>query len=380
MIRFATALAALAALPLPAAAQEVVLKLNVPPGTRIASEEASDFTMAMKLTVAGQAMDLDQKVASTTTATMEVLEIGPDGVPTRASVSFDAASQTSATAMGQAQEAPHPLAGKTVTLTRGGDGVTVEPDPGLDEAARAELVAFLDLSRAELPGRAVAVGESWPGSIASVPGEETGQATFTLDGVRTAEGREVADISVRLDFAGDMDGAKVSGRGAGQGVLDVATGLWLDSALEVSGSFDGAMQESGVEAQVAGTMTGKTTYRGRIDGAGGGEGEASPVAEGGSAQAAATPPAEAQTYTDGALTLVLTGDEVAITLGGQNYPGRVTSRSGDSLSGTFTASGTAFPFEARREGDGLVLTSGGTTYTLAPEDVAEEAPNPLAGQ
>ena len=299
----------------------------------------------------------------------------------------------------KAQETPHPLAGRTVTLSRAGSGVAVDPDPGLDEATRAELVAFLDLSRAELPDRAVSVGESWPGSIASLPGQETGQATFTLDGVRTAEGREVADISVRLDFAGDMDGAKVSGgRGAGQGVLDVTTGLWLDSSLEVTGSFEGATQESGVEAQVAGTMTGRTTYGERIDGADGagggpaGQGAALPVPEGstvdgGSGQAAAsppasppaTPPAGAQTFGDGALTLVLTGDEVAITLSGQTYPGQVTSRSGDALSGTFTASRTAFPFEARREAGGLALTSGGTTYTLAPRD-APGAPNPLASR
>ena len=125
-------------------------------------------------------------------------------------------------------------------------------------------------------------------------------------------------------------------------------------------------------------MTGRTTYRGRIDGAGGPGSAAEESAAGaGPAEAAMSSPAGAQTFTDGTLTLVLTGDEVAITLGGQTYPGRITSRSGDALSGTFAASGAPFPFEARREGEGLVLTSGGTSYTLAKQAVAE-APNPLA--
>ncbi|MEM9795368.1 MAG: hypothetical protein AAF919_02700 [Pseudomonadota bacterium] len=376
MIRLATALGLLIALPLPILAQEVLLKLNVAPGTRIIGEEQADMEMALKLAMAGQTMDLDQTVGSRMPAIVEILEVDADGVPTKARVSFDAAASVSSTAMGQSQDAAHVLAGQTVTLSRGPSGTVIDPDPGIDPAQRAEIAGYLDLSRNELPGRAISVGDSWPGSISALPGEATGEATFTLNGLRSADGREVADISIGLDFSGDMDGATMTGTGSGQGVIDVATGLWLDSSIDVTGSFEGTAQEAGIEAQVSGTMSGSTTYTARLENVaastGASEGTPAPTTE-------TVDRTETETFTDGTLTVTLTGDQVEIIQNGQTYPGRIISTEGDALSGTFTASGTAFPFEARREGDGLVLTSGGTTYVLAREPGATTA-NPLAGQ
>ncbi len=62
-------------------------------------------------------------------------------------------------------------------------------------------------------------------------------------------------------------------------------------------------------------------------------------------------------------------------------------RGGPGLVGTFESDGQSFPFQVRAAGGRLVLTSGGTTYTLRrvgggdvdPVPPAGGAPNPLAG-
>ena len=369
-----------------ALAQEVTLALNVTPGTAFDFVESTAIDFALDMTMAGQSIALEQSIEGRVEGTDRIVEVGPDGVPSRAELTVTETSEIAATVTGQsAQTQPAPLAGSTVTLTRTDGGVTVDPDPGLDDASRAELIAYLDLNREMLPGRAVSVGDTWEGPLSLGDGGDS-VGTFTLTAVREQEGRQVADVAIAFTLAGEMDGMGMQGGGEGAGVVDVATGLWLEQTMRFTADVSASQQEGGVEVSATGRMSGSASERLTLR-ADAGAGSAAADQGAGTATGGASAPASGgasaapERFADDTVTFVLTDDAVEIGIGGATYPGRVTTRDGDRLDGTFTASGAEFPFEATRTPEGLSLSSGGSTYDLTREgDGGAGADNPLTAE
>ena len=242
-------------------AQEVVLRLAVPEGTAIALEEASDVTISLTATVGEQSLEIDEEVAVRTFGTARILGTGPDGAPSRMELSIAPGSQTTVTADGETRSAPSPLAGASLILGRDADGTfAVAPDPGFDAETRGGLAKYLDLGAADLPDRAIAVGESWQapiqfgGAVSAAPA----MGTFTLEGLRTEDGREVADVSVRGTIGGTMNGTAMDAAAQGGGVLDVATGLWLRTGIGIEGDLSGSLMQGDTTAAITGTIDGVT--------------------------------------------------------------------------------------------------------------------------
>jgi hypothetical protein len=83
-------------------------------------------------------------------------------------------------------------------------------------------------------------------------------------------------------------------------------------------------------------------------------------------------------YSDGNLTVDLSGSDSltgTISLSGNQYPATAHAN-GNSVDGSFAASGINFPFKATLDGDTLTFTSGDKTYTLKRVSAAA---NPLGG-
>ena len=238
-------------------AQEVHLRLAVPEGTVIALEEASDVTISLTATMGEQSLEIDEEVAVQTFGTARILETGPDGAPSRMELSIAPGSQTTVTADGETRSAPSPLAGASLILGRDADGTfTATPDPGFDAETRGVLADYLDLGAADLPDGAVAVNESWQAPIqcGAAVGTEPAMGTFTLQGLRTEDGREVADVSVRGTISGAMNGTSMDAAARGRGVLDVATGLWLRTGIEIEGDLSGRLVQGETTAEITGTI------------------------------------------------------------------------------------------------------------------------------
>ena len=277
------------------AGQRVELRFNLPVGLR------AEFDESQELIIAGNASDgfgnqqpIRQSFRGQVRYEMQVLE-SPDGVPSRVQLRFDP-GLTFDMEDGQnpPQREPLAFAGNQYTLTRqdagqnrgggqfgnpgggfpqqpGGYGaadggmmnsplVRIEPAGGLDEQAQSylqELMAFgwRDL----LPGRTVAVGETWnpDGShyvsgLGLDPGSSV-QITAQLAGLGQAQGRSTADLNLRMQINGGFDGLPIQGLQQGRATVDVATGMV--TAVQLAGTFP--LQVQGPQ----GSLQGQTSWQ-----------------------------------------------------------------------------------------------------------------------
>ena len=391
--------AALSLALLPAAAafgQAKQIALNAPVGTQIQFAETTGLNFDMQMNLGGQQMNVQQQIANREAGTMEVLE-ADGGRPTKVRVTFAPDSGASVESNGQSQKSPFPLAGQTVTITAAaGDSVTVEPDPGLDPAVKKELRDYLTLGGGLLPEEPIGPGDSWkpdPDAMGEAMPGITPETTLTLGQFATRDGREVAEVTAKVQAQGEMQGANMNVTANGPMVFDVATGVLLSSDIAGDIKMSGTVEQQGMTVQIDGG--GKLTQQSRntLTSAGGGAAATLQPPAGGAAATPQTPvppatpdaPAVGSTepadlYTDGTLAVAVRGDTLTLTRGGDSYPGTVASRNGQSLSGTFTASGTAFPYTATLAGDTLTFETGGATYTLKKQGATSPTPaNPFGG-
>ena len=379
------------------------LKLQVPAGTSFGFGQVTDVTMDMKIAAGENNMNMTLAANNTVAGTAEVLEVGADGLPTKVRFTFDPTSGTQVQMMGQNQQEPFELAGKTATLTMNAGG---EPalDPPAGEETLETLVSLFDFNQSLMPDRPVTVGESWQAEDANpmggVGGEAGGTTTVTLVGYRDVGGREAAELRLQGNLDGEMEGMTSRGQVGGTTLVDAQTGLivggQITGDLTVSGN-----DFQGMQAQVDGDLDLNVSYNGSVNGAGGGmvagAGVDQPAAPDvpsfppapsadGDPATPATPAAPAGDlltgeYEGDGLKLVV-GDPagstypVTILKGTATYQGTITSTVGDSFSGSFTAGGNPFPFSGTRTPAGLSFQTGTSTYNLTGSK-AEQPANPL---
>ncbi len=391
-MRFLTACLCFASLALvsTSSAQQRELRQNVPPGTEVRFSERMTFDVDMTMNMNGQQQNMQQKIDGQMSGTMKVLE-SQNGKPTKAQLTFAQDSGIQTTTMGQQQPQPFPLAGRTVTVTRDAGGqITVEPPAQLDQATLEQLGNMLDVNDDILPGRAVAVGDTWqpPADAAQgfIPGM-TPQAQLRLTGFSQQNGREVAQLQMEMRGQGDMQGVNSQFQASGPIVIDVETGIALSSSLTGTLTMKGQQQQAGMVANVDGTGRLQSNNTGTILVVGqGGGGNVMPepaVMDENQPPLGGNNPVAGELvgkYADGTLTVeILPDNAVMIQMGGQTYPGRLSSTDPANLAGTFNASGQDFPFTARLNGNTLVLTTADTTYNLSKQG-GNTPVNPLGGR
>ncbi|MGF1554271.1 MAG: hypothetical protein ACFBWO_17475 [Paracoccaceae bacterium] len=336
------------------------IALAVAPGLEMRFEQSTASVLDMAMTVAGQAFPVTRTISEEIAGTLTVLAV-EDGVPTRARLVLDADSATETTVMGLTQTEPHPLAGRTVELTRTAQGVAIVPDHGLDRETRGEIADYLDLGAGAHPDRPVAPGDRWradPSLLGDTPGI-TPELTLVLERVEARAGREVAVARGALTLDGETEGVAMPGSGEGPVVFDLATGVLVEARLDAVMDMDGTTVSQGVPTQVSGSATVTALVTSTLVNA--------PTAPAG-------PAALSGRFSDGELTLAIEGDDVVIEFAGARYEGRVETREADALRGSFEADGTRFPFVAERRQDGVVLESGGREYRLSSTAPGDSSP------
>lgn len=363
------------------------LKLDVKPGVSYAFDNTMNLDLNLGLNAGGQQMNLQQTLAQVSAGTVEVLE-AVDGKINKAKISFDAKNAQTMTTMGQTQSSPFALAGKTVTATRNGDAVDIQPADGIDEQTRDAVVELIKGEDGIYPARPVEVGDEWDGTLGS--GDMKLQMKFKLDRVATINGREVAELSTNGQLAGVVNGMNMKGNVVGPMVIDVATGLIASGNVAGDLKIDGNVVEQGQQIAVDGAGKMSVTAKSTINA------PASRVAPGGEPGHALNPPNGPQTPAHGAptnplggdaapapslsgtyagdgLTMTVTGDDIRLELGASKFTGKITRRSGVDFSGTFSHDGKSFDFTGIPNGDSVDFTTGTKTYKLKKQGAA----NPL---
>ena len=371
-------------------AQQRALKVNLEPGTQLGFNEDVDMQMDLKMDINGQKLDMAGTIATDFMGSVKVLE-SANGTPTRVELTFAPGTNMAMDMGGMKQNQPFELAGQTVTVTLGPGGTvqTIDPAP-TDPTVEEQVQNILKFGKGVLPPNPVGPGDTWQPTDPNLfgGGMQTGeQTTLTLVGFEQKTGREAARITINGDLAGEMQGMNSTGNIQGTYFVDAATGVVLDSDLSGNLTVQ-AENPQGAQGSVNGTMA-VTAKVGKVINAGGagavgaaGAASATPP----TAAATPTPPSAAGvdvapfvgTYSDADVTVEVTADgAVNVVRGGQTYPGRAASATANGFSGSFTAGGSSFPFNATTTAGGLSFTSGSKTYQLTREGGAGTDDNPL---
>lgn len=340
------------------------LKPNITPGVSYAFDNTMKLDLNLGLMAGGQQMNVQQTIAQSSAGTVEVLEAA-GGKISKAKITFAPSCGASVTMMGQQQNKAFALAGKTVTATLNGKLVDVVPADGVDEESRKAIADLITGEDGIYPTKAVNVGDEWSGSLGN--GEMKSAMKFKLERISNVNGREVAELTTTGQISGVENGMNMNGTVAGPVVMDVLTGIVASGQVGGDLKIDGNMTEAGQQIVVNGTgkmsVGTKTVISGTTV-------TPPPVI---------TPPAVdgpvtlAGLYAGDGLTLNVTGDDVKIELGTNQFGGKIAQRNGANLAGTFTHNGKAFDFKCVVNGDAVDFITGSKTYKLKKQGAA----NPL---
>ena len=365
------------------------LKYDLPEGTRFKFSQRDAMNLDLTMVLGEQQMNTQMVVDNLVSGEQTVLA-DQGGIPTKVKITFDPGLATKMTMMGNDQTTPFALAGKTVTVTRpvGGEATVDTGGVEVDDAVKKSVGDLVDYNPADLPPKPLEVGESYKPKIPPRAGEiDKADMTVTLVRVSDRGGRQVAELRADGQFTGDMEGMKVEGTRSGPMLVDLATGLVLDSTLDGKMTLNGTQEQGGMKVTMDGTGTGSSSATGEILSGGGSTGGTTATASSPTSSATPTPapaataaPAQTPAATaaasgsatlapgsyagDGLTVTVLPNNELAMTRGPLTMTGRVTSMTGDALSGTFTHEGNAYEFTGTKTPAGMTLTTGGKTYTL----------------
>ncbi len=245
-------------------------KLTIVPAWQAgdAGRFSSETVVRQQVRARGDTPAGEQRLRQVRQGVFEVLA-ATDGRPTSVRVTFSRACANEA----GGKAAPAPLAGRTVTLTRGADGQLVAaPAEAAPAALLPELVPFLDLGAAWLPPQPVAPGDTWTvtrdrlvGHLLLQDGEQAeGRCQFLRR--RTVDGRERAQIGVaatvlrrpsaQLELVMELTGSLETDVAKGGTVSTTLTGrLHLRAGAAAGGATDGTGAAS-ADGSGARTLTG----------------------------------------------------------------------------------------------------------------------------
>jgi hypothetical protein len=268
-----------------AAATAETIRFNITPGLTYAFDRGSTVDLALELSGGGQKMEAAQRAVESIRGTVEILA-AENGRPTRARVSFDPASLTVTTFMGQEQRTPFALAGRTVVLSLAGTELRgLEPEDGapplpeLDPAVRRAIADVVAADDAMLPKTPVDVGDSWTAEPRR-PGDQIHPSLrYRVREFTERNGRRVAVLECRGTLVGTQPGVDLKGTVSGPTLLDLETGLMLEGTLTGSLTSSGVVDQGGVSVFIFGQGTIEQSARLTIPPVAGGSPNAAPAAE-----------------------------------------------------------------------------------------------------
>lgn len=152
------------------AQDKVDLKVRMNKGDRFAFNSQSVVRMQMKIAAGPQTQDVNQTTTDLEKGTFAILA-ADNGVPSSIQITYEAGwcGKKTETAGQPADAKPSPLAGKTLTVTRGADGkVTTDFQGQLDEDLLKELAGRLACGAEFMPKQPVAVAEEWDADEAAL--------------------------------------------------------------------------------------------------------------------------------------------------------------------------------------------------------------------
>lgn len=255
-----------------ALAQET-LRTNLQPGLTVAFDQQNQMQLNMSMQVGAQPMNVQQNITQTMKGTMQVLE-AQNGRATKARFSFEPNIGTTMNMMGQQQVVPMPIAGRSLEATLNASGMlsTTAVDqagmlPMLDQDTQQALIAMMSPQADLLPNRVVNVGEEWTTTVGSPQDTLRPTLTFRVEGYEMRQGRKVARLSVRGNLSGVEGGMNMSAEMTGTSILDVATGLDVQSTMTGPMRTSGTVTENGMQIQMQGTGTITQNSKSTIGGA-----------------------------------------------------------------------------------------------------------------
>ncbi len=357
------------------------IRFAIPAGLSYRFEQSSTMDLDVAVDMDGRRMSDRQRIVQTLRGTATILA-SEDGRPTRARIAFDRASGGSTTMMNQEMPQPFALAGRTVELALDGTRVlALEPPAGdpplptIDLATQRTIADVVAADAEMLPDGPVAVGDTWTARPRRAGDQVHPTLTFRVERFADRDGRRVAELSVEGRLASATDAMQLDGRVTGPSVVDLATGLTLESRLSGRLTTASEMAQGGMTMRMNGQGTVEQAARVTLD-AGAVAGGPSPAGGGDDAPAPA-PSGDATldgTWTGDGLEMRVEGDAVRLTMGELAVAGELEERAGGRFGGRFMHQGATFPFTGTWTGDEATFTTGGRTYRLR-----RPAANPLGG-
>lgn len=187
------------------AQEKVDLRLRMNKGDRFAFSSQNVVRLQMKITAGPQTQDVNQTLTDLDKGTVTVLA-AENGVPSSVRIAYEAGWCGKKTeAEGKAPESvASPLAGKTVTATRGADGkVTTDYQGQIDPGDLKDIEGHLAAGAQFLPKQPVAVGEEWDADEAALRAAgmlgptDRAQVRLKLLSVTNEGGTQKAQIAVK---------------------------------------------------------------------------------------------------------------------------------------------------------------------------------------
>jgi len=365
--------------------------------------------MTIKQSFQGQVQDVVNAMTQTRVGTITVREV-TRGVPTAITIVFGKECGNSIKANGQEQAPPFPLAGQTVNLKRGPDGVSHDLKMNLDPMTQNELEQMMEFDTSMYPQMPVGVGDEWTPNAAKLKEqlqlapEDKLDVKCKLLKVGSIRNVRTYDISLTGSVDKNQQGMNMTVKLGGVLQLDAGSGLPVQSDVVVQIGLNGNQQAPGPDGQpIAVTINGggKIQIASAVtpkQGFGGG-GVGGDVVVEGPGPIPGLPPvnpgpkprnplagAEASPFAGSfkgrqlSAEFDVNGDKVtgSIKLGNRTFPATGSIADG-KLTGAFDADGAKFQFVAALEGQTMTLDSEGNKYTLQKEAAAAPpAPrNPL---
>lgn len=247
-----------------AAHPQRVIRYDLEPGLKYAFEQTTATALEMVIEAGGQQMNATENSKQIATGWVEVLEV-VDGRTTVARIHFGADDYIESVSSfdPQPQRTPFELAGRTVRVTADANGrVTIAGDPADPKPMPAlmpdtqETVRGLAIPDPGFPPRdPVGVGDSWTTKLGHPQDEIHPPYTFTVLQLTDGELR-AAQLKATAAFQAEQDGATFTVDLTGQILVDLATGLPVQSEMsgpmKVNGSSD---MGGGMVATITGTGT-----------------------------------------------------------------------------------------------------------------------------
>ncbi|MFG0252526.1 MAG: hypothetical protein ACF8NJ_06595 [Phycisphaerales bacterium JB038] len=233
-----------------------VIEYDLEPGLRYEFEQVTTTRLEMVIEAGGQQMDVTENSTQVATGWVEVVEV-VEGVTRVARIYFGEGDyiESSSNLMPQPQRLPFELAGQTVLVTAGADGLiasagvvgagalpTLAPDT-------AELVRGLAIPDPALPPRdPVGVGDSWMTKLGHREDAIHPPYTFTVLELRSGEAARSVRLQTAAEFQTEQEGIVYTMDLAGEVLIDLGTGLPVESEMA------GPMQVDGKADMGGGTM------------------------------------------------------------------------------------------------------------------------------